>query len=43
VRDTIIHTQFLLERQKGRGYLEYPGIDGRIILEWILEGRGGKV
>jgi hypothetical protein len=27
---------FLLENLKGRDYLEDIGIDGKIILEWIL-------
>jgi len=30
------HTMFLLENLKGRDYLEDIGIDGKIILEWIL-------
>jgi hypothetical protein len=32
-----IHTKFWSENLKGRYYLEVLGVDGRIILEWILE------
>jgi hypothetical protein len=28
---------------KGRGHSEGVGVDGRIILEWILEKQGGKL
>jgi hypothetical protein len=28
---------------KGRDHSEDPGIDGRVILEWISEIRGGKL
>jgi hypothetical protein len=31
-----MHTVFGLENLKGRAYPEGLGIDGRIILEWIL-------
>jgi hypothetical protein len=31
-----MHTRFWSENLKGRNYLEDRGIDGRIILEWIL-------
>jgi hypothetical protein len=27
----------LVEKPEGRGYLKDPGIDGRIILQWIFE------
>jgi hypothetical protein len=27
----------MLENLKGRGHLEFLGINGRIILDWILE------
>jgi hypothetical protein len=30
-------TKFWLENLKGKDCLEDPGVDGRIILEWILE------
>jgi hypothetical protein len=33
-------TNFLLENLKGRDHAEDLGIDGKIILEWILERRG---
>jgi len=29
-------TIFLLENLKGRDYLDEGGVDGKIILEWIL-------
>jgi hypothetical protein len=32
-----------LKNVKGRDHLEEPGVDGRIILEWILRKQGGKV
>jgi hypothetical protein len=32
-----IRTKFLLESFKGRGDLGDLGIDGRVILKWILE------
>jgi hypothetical protein len=28
---------------KGRGYLEDPGVDGKIILEWMLGKWGGRM
>jgi len=28
--------RFWLENMKGKGHLEILGVDGRIILEWIL-------
>jgi hypothetical protein len=31
-----MHTVFWLENLKGRDHLEYLGVGGRIILEWIL-------
>jgi hypothetical protein len=34
---------FRLENLKGRGHLENLGVDGRIILQWILGKRDGKV
>jgi hypothetical protein len=33
----------LVGNMKGRDHLEYVGVDGRIILEWILGKYGGKV
>jgi len=38
-----VHTKFWLEIFKGREHLEDLGIDGKIILEWILDKFGGKV
>jgi hypothetical protein len=38
-----MHTTFLLENLKGRDHSEYLGIDGKIILEWILGKKGGKL
>jgi hypothetical protein len=38
-----MHTAFWLGNQKGRDHLEDLGIDGKIILEWILGKEGGKV
>jgi hypothetical protein len=35
-----MHTKFWSENLKGRDYLEDLGIDGKIILEWILGGIG---
>jgi hypothetical protein len=32
-----MYTKFKLENLKGRGHLEDLGVNGRIILEWILE------
>jgi hypothetical protein len=32
-----------VENLRGRDHLEYLGIDGKIILEWILEKWVGKV
>jgi len=33
----------LLENWKGKGHSEDPGVDGNIILEWILLKKGGRV
>jgi hypothetical protein len=38
-----IHTIFSFENLKGRGHSEDVGVDGRIILEWILGKYGGRV
>jgi hypothetical protein len=34
-------TKFWLDRLRGRDHLEGPGIDGRILLNWILGKDGG--
>jgi hypothetical protein len=34
---------FWLRKLKGRGHLEDLGVDGKIILEWILGQYGGRV
>jgi len=31
-----MHTVFLLENLKGRDHLEDLGVDGKIMLDWIL-------
>jgi hypothetical protein len=36
-----MHTRFWLENLKGRDHSEDLGIDGKIILEWIL-GKWGE-
>jgi hypothetical protein len=36
MRKMRMHTKFLLEDPKGRDHTEYLGIDGKIILEYIL-------
>jgi hypothetical protein len=38
-----MHTEFWLENPKRRGHSEDLGVDGRIILEWILEKCGEVV
>jgi hypothetical protein len=38
-----MHTNVLLKDFKGTDYLENLGIDGKIILEWILEKYDGKL
>jgi hypothetical protein len=37
------NTYNMLANLKGRDHLEDLGVDGRIILEWILGKQGGKV
>jgi hypothetical protein len=37
-----MRAEFLLENLNRRQHLEEPGIDGRIILEWILGITVGK-
>jgi len=38
-----MHTKFWPGNLKGRDHLEDLGVDGKIILEWILGKQGGKV
>jgi hypothetical protein len=38
-----MHTKFFSETLKGRDHAEDSGVDGRIILEWILGKYGEKV
>jgi hypothetical protein len=38
-----MHTIFWLDNLKGRVHLDNLGVDGRIILEWILGKQGGRV
>jgi hypothetical protein len=38
-----MHTKLYSENLKGRDYLVELGIDGKIILEWILGKFGGIV
>jgi hypothetical protein len=38
-----MHTKFWSENLKGRDNSEDKGVDGRIILDWMLQKYGGKV
>jgi hypothetical protein len=38
----VLRRMFWSENLKGRDYLEEQGIDGRMILEWVLEKEGGE-
>jgi hypothetical protein len=38
-----MHSVFWLEIVKGKDHLEDLGVDGKIILVWILSTSGGKV
>jgi len=38
-----MYTIFWLENLKGRDHSEELGIDGKIIIEWILGKKSGKV
>jgi hypothetical protein len=38
-----MYTKFLSENQKGRNHLEDLVVAGKIVLEWILGKRSGKV
>jgi len=38
-----MRTMFWLENLKRRDHLEDLGVDGKVILEWILGKYGGKV
>jgi hypothetical protein len=37
---TEMHTRFLLENIKGREHSKGPGVDMRLICEWILQKKG---
>jgi len=38
-----MYTKFCLENLKGTDNLEQPGVDNKIILQWILGKEDGKV
>jgi len=38
-----MQTEFWSENPKGRDHLEDLGIDGKVILEWMLGKEGGKL
>jgi len=38
-----MHTKFWLENLKGRDHSEDLDVDGRVILQWILQKYGGKL
>jgi hypothetical protein len=38
-----MHTRYRLENLKGRHHSEDLGVDGKIILEWILGKQDGKM
>jgi len=38
-----VHTRLWWETLSERGHLEDPGIDGRIILRWILKALTGLI
>jgi hypothetical protein len=38
-----MHIVFWLDNLKGRDHFEDMGIDGRILLEWILRGIGLEI
>jgi hypothetical protein len=38
-----MHTNFSLENHKGRDHLKNLGVNGNIILEWILGNYDGRV
>jgi hypothetical protein len=38
-----MHTKSLSENVEVRDHSENVGVDGRIILEWVLEKQGGKL
>jgi hypothetical protein len=38
-----MHTKFRSENVKERAHLEDAGVDGKIILEWVLAKWGGMV
>jgi hypothetical protein len=38
-----MHTKFLSDNLEVRDHPKYLGVDGKIILEWILEKQGGGV
>jgi hypothetical protein len=38
-----MHKKFWLRNLKGRVLMEDVGVDGKMILEWILEKEGGQM
>jgi hypothetical protein len=40
---TEMHAMFWLENLKGRDHFKDLGVDGKVILEWILRKRCGNV
>jgi hypothetical protein len=37
------HTKFLFANPEGKNHSEDVGVDGIILLEWIVEKQGGKL
>jgi len=42
IRDIRMHTKFLSDNLKGTDHMEDLGIDGKVILEWILRSGMGR-